>query len=116
MSVGGKVTSLAKSEFYRPQLGFGYGYWVKFRDQNSPNIDKGILKVSGNFEATEQRNASGIISIRVDDLLISGGEFLQSTFPRERAQENFEVGSDEGDRATYLGMAIGKCVVLISKA
>ena len=105
MSVGGKVTSLAKSEFYRPQLGFGYGYWVKFRDQNSPNIDKGILKVSGNFEATEQRKALGIIAIHVDDLLISGGDVF-TAYISKRMKGKFGVGSYEGNKATYLGMGI----------
>ena len=47
-----------------------------FRDPNSPNLDKGVLKVNGKFGTSEQRNAAGIIDIHVGDLLIPGGDFL----------------------------------------
>ena len=79
---GGGVASLDKSVFFWTQQGFNYGYGAKFRDPNSPNIDKGILKVSGNFETIAQRNALCIIAIRVDDLLIPG-DILYGTFSRE---------------------------------
>ena len=72
--LGRYVTSLDKSVFFWTKHGFGYG--GGFRDPNSPNLDKGILKVNGKFGAGEQRNAFGIIAIRVDDLLIRGGYFL----------------------------------------
>ena len=39
-----------------------------FRGPNSPSLDNGILKVGENFETSEQRNALGIIAIRVVDL------------------------------------------------
>ena len=45
-----------------------------FRDPKSPSLDKGILKVNENFETSEKRKAIGVISIRVGDLLISGGD------------------------------------------
>ena len=63
-------------------MGFGYGYWEQFRDQNSPSLDNGILKVNANIETTEQRKALGIIAIQVDDLLISGSDVLYLIFPR----------------------------------
>ena len=69
---GAGVTSLDKSVFFWTQQGFDYGYGVKFRDPNPPNLDKGILKINENFEAIDKRKVLGIISIHVDDLLISG--------------------------------------------
>ena len=66
------VTSLDKSVFFGTQQGFDYGYGKGVRDQNTPNLDKGILKANQDFETSEQRNAIGIIAIRVDDLLVSG--------------------------------------------
>ena len=72
MCARGGVTSLDISVFFRPQQVFGYGYGGGFRDPNSPNLAKGVLKADGDFDTTEQRNALGIIDIHVDDLLISG--------------------------------------------
>ena len=44
---------------------------------NSPNLDKGILKVRGNVETIGKRKVLGIIAIHVDGLLISGsGVFI----------------------------------------
>ena len=50
---------------------------VLFRDQNSPDLDNGILKVIGKFDTREKRNAPGVISINVDGLLISGCDFYR---------------------------------------
>ena len=73
----GGVTSLYKSVFFWTQQGFGYCYGKGFRDRNTPNLDKGILKANDGFETSAQREVIGIVSIRVDDLLISGsGMFI----------------------------------------
>ena len=72
----GEVTSLDKSVFFWTQKGLDYGYGVGFRDENTSNLDNGILKVGENFETCEQRNAIGAISIHVGDLLISGSEMF----------------------------------------
>ena len=52
---GWGVTSVDKSVFFRTQQGYDYGYGGGFRDPNSPNRDKGILKGDGNFETIGQR-------------------------------------------------------------
>ena len=57
-------------------MDMGWVFVGGFRDPNSPNVDKVILMVIGNSETIERRNALGIIAIRVDDLLIPGGDFL----------------------------------------
>ena len=92
---GGEVTSLDKSVFSGLNRGFGYGYGGKFCDPNSPNLDKGILKVGGNFETRDKRKALGIIAIRVDDLLISGSAvFIE--YISKRMKGKFEADSYGG--------------------
>ena len=76
------------------------------RDPNSPILDKGILKANGNFETREQRNALRIISIRVDDLLISGIDVYRVYFKRMKGK--FEVDGYEENKATYLGLKLKK--------
>ena len=71
MSVWG-VTTLDKSVFFRTQQGFGYGYGKGPRDQNTPNLDKGVLMANEDFETSDQRDVIGIVAIHVGDLLISG--------------------------------------------
>ena len=66
----GEVSSLDKSVCFWTQHGFGYGYGGKFRDPDLTNLDKGILKVSENFETDGEGKAMGIIDMRVADLLI----------------------------------------------
>ena len=70
------VTSLDKSVFFWAKQGFGYGYGEGFRDQNTPNLDNGLLKLGGYFETSEQGGVIGIISIRDGDLLISGKDMF----------------------------------------
>ena len=72
MGAGRKLLPLDKSVFFWTQQGFGYGYGKGFRDQNTPNLDKGALKVGECSETIEHRDVIGIIAIHVDDLLISG--------------------------------------------
>ena len=86
---------------------FGYGYGRKFRDPNSPNLERGIFKANGNFGDIEQRQALGIIDVRVDDLLISGGDFF-TEYASKRMKGKFEVDRYGGNKATYLGMKIGR--------
>ena len=50
--------------------------WGVIPRSNSPSLDKGVLKVGAIPPTREQRNALGVIAIQVDDLLISGGDFL----------------------------------------
>ena len=87
MSVGGEVTSLDKSVFFWTQKGFEYGYGMCFRDTNTPNIDKAILRGDEDFETCEQSNVIGLISIHVGDLLISGSEMFTEYITR-RMKEN----------------------------
>ena len=63
---------MGKSVFFRNRQRFGYGYGEKSRAPDQTNQDKGILKVNENLETGDERKVLGIISIRVDDLLISG--------------------------------------------
>ena len=60
-----------------PKAGFEYGYGGTFRDPNQTNMGNGILKVNANFVTGGERTVLRIISIHVDDLLISGS----SEFP-----------------------------------
>ena len=78
-------------------MGFEYGYGGEFRDPNSPNLDNGILKANAKFGATEQRNVLGIIDIRVDDLLIAGGDFFYRIHFRENVRKS-EVDSYGGTK------------------
>ena len=58
-----------------------------FRDKNTSNLDKGILKVG---EDDEQRNVIGFIAIHVGDLLISRGEMF-TEYIAQRTKGEFEV-------------------------
>ena len=95
LSGWGPVTPLDKSVFLRDRQGSGFGYGKNIRDPNSPNMDKGILKVNWNFETIEQRNVLGRMAIHVGDLLISGGVFLPNTFPREWTENSRWVSTGE---------------------
>ena len=103
----GGVTSLDKSVFFRTQQGFGYGYGKGFRDQNTTNLDKGILKANEDFETTEQRNVTGVISIQSDDLLIPGSAIFHKLH-FQKAERKFEADSCGENAATYLGTKIRK--------
>ena len=71
------MASSDKSGFLRTQRGFGYGDVKRFRDPNQTNVDKGILKLRGNSATDGGRTVLGIISVRVDGLLIFGSsEFI----------------------------------------
>ena len=85
--VGGVVTSVGKSIFFWDQQGFGYGYGGEFRDPNSANLDKGILKANGNFETIDKSKVMGAIAIRVEDLLISGNDVVIE-YISKRMKEN----------------------------
>ena len=106
MGVGG-VTSIDKALFFWAQQGFGYGYGRGFRDQNTPNLDKGILKVNEGFWTSEQRDVIGTISIHVGDLLISGsGMFIEQITKKKEGK--FELDSYGWNEAIYLRMEIAK--------
>ena len=77
------VNSLDKSVFFRTQQGFGYGYGKGFRDQNTPYLYNGILKVEGDFETSEQRIVIGIVAIHVGDFLISRNGISVGILPIE---------------------------------
>ena len=66
-----------------------------------------ILKANGNFETNEQRNALGIISIRVGDLLISGGDVF-AEYISQRRNAKSDVDRYGGNKSTYVGMEIEK--------
>ena len=55
-------------------------YMGEFRDPNQTNLDEGILRANEKFATGEKRKFLGILSINVDDLLISGSsEFTEYT-------------------------------------
>ena len=87
MSGGGEVTSRDKSVFFWTQQGLGYGYGEGFRGQNTPNLDKGILKADADFETSEQRDVLGSIAIHVGGLLISGND-MSVEYITHRMKEN----------------------------
>ena len=78
-----------------------------FRDPNPSNLDKGISKVSANFETRDKREVLGIISIHVDDLLISGSSDFTDYISWEMGGGN-RGGYLRWGRGTYLGSGIKK--------
>ena len=70
------------------------------RDPNQQNLDKCIIKVNGNFEADGKRKVLGIISKRVDDLLISGWVGLLNTLIGGRRGDSMLVDMREINRLT----------------
>ena len=113
----GRVTPIDKSVFFRALQGFEYGLvggGGTFRDPNSPRLDNGILKVSGNFETSDKRKAFWIIDIHVDDLLISRIDVFIEYF--RLGAGKFEAGSYGvggcvcvwGGKSTYLRRGIEK--------
>ena len=105
--MGGEVTSLDKSVFFWTRQGFEYGYGGKFRDPNSKNLDKGILNANGNFETSDKRQALRTIDIHVGDLLISVSDVFIAYIPLG-VKGKSNVDRSGGNKATYLGMGIGK--------
>ena len=98
-----------KSLFPRDPKGFGYGYGVGFRGTNTTNLDRGILKVSENFETGDKREVLGSLFIHVGDLLISGGsEFAEYISWEPKAKFEADSYGGGGDKETYSGMGIGE--------
>ena len=72
---GWKHTSLDKSAFFRAEK-FEYKCGACFRDKNPTSLDQNISEANGDFGTNEYREVMGIIAIREEAILISGGEMF----------------------------------------
>ena len=102
------MTSPDKPASFLPHRDSDCNFGKGLRGRNKSNNDPGIFKVDGDFGSRDQRNATGVISINVDNITISDcGKFIDIV--KHMAKEKFGVGAREENEATYLCIAIRKC-------
>ena len=86
---------------------FEYEFGTCFRGKNNANLDQNILEINEDFETDGRRKAMGIISMRVEDILISGKEMFVE-YTTQRINKELEADSYEGKETIFMGMGISK--------
>ena len=84
-----------------------YKFGTCFRGKNNANFDQNILEINEDFETDGRRKVVGIISTRVEDILIPGKEMFVE-YTTQRINNELESDSYEGDAAIFMGMGIPK--------
>ena len=72
---GGRCAAF-ENPFFSGQKIFEYKYGTGFRDESLANLDRNIFKVGADSETKEERNVMGIITIREEEILVSGKEMF----------------------------------------
>ena len=88
--VWGKCATFDKSVLFWARKNSEYKYGTGFRDKSLANLDRNIFKANEDFETKEERKVMGTISIREEEIFMSGKEmFLE--YITQRIQEGLGV-------------------------